>query len=101
MTDRAKTGVSSTVLFFWRGLFIASLNINTLLSHIDELSVFMHNSKTDILSIKETKLDSTVHDSDIYIPGFEIVRKNRRLNGRKGGSVSICAHILTIEYVMI
>ena len=35
--------------------------------------------------INETKLDSTVHDSDVYIPGFEIVRKDRRVNGRKGG----------------
>ena len=49
----------------------------------------MHDSKIDILSINETKLDSTVHDSDVYIPGFEIVRKDRRINGRKGGGVCI------------
>jgi len=70
-------------------LVIASLNINSLLSHIDKLRVLMHDSKIDILSIKETKLDSTVHDSDVYIPGFELVRKYRRVNGRKGGSVCI------------
>lgn len=45
----------------------------------------MHDSKIDILSINETKLDPTVHDSDVYIPGFEIVRKDRGVNGRKGG----------------
>ena len=28
----------------------------------------MHDSKIDILSINETKLDSTVHDSDVHIP---------------------------------
>ena len=49
----------------------------------------MHDSKIDILLINETKLDSTVHDSDVYIPGFEIVRKDRRVNERKGGGVSI------------
>ena len=49
----------------------------------------MHDSKIDILSINETKLDSTVHDSDVYIRGFEIVRKDRRVNGRKGGGVCI------------
>ena len=70
-------------------MVIASLNINSLLSHIDELRVFLHDSKIDILSINETKLDSTVHDSDVYIPGFEIVRKDRRVNGRKGGGVCI------------
>ena len=49
----------------------------------------MYDSKIDILLINETKLDSTVLDSDVYIPGFEIVRKDRRVNGRKGGSVCI------------
>ena len=34
-------------------------------------------------------LDSTVHDNDVYISGFEIVRKDRRVNGRKGGGVCI------------
>ena len=74
---------------FGRGLVIASLNINSLLSHIDELRVFMYDSKIDILLINETKLDSTIHDSDVYIPGFEIVGKDRRVNGRKGGGVCI------------
>lgn len=39
----------------------------------------MHDSKIDILSINETKLDSTVPDGNVYIPGFEIVRKDRRV----------------------
>ena len=34
---------------------MASLNINSLLAHIDELRVFMSTSKIDILSINETK----------------------------------------------
>ena len=41
---------------------MASLNINSLLTHIDELRVFMPNSKIYILSTNETKLDSTVDD---------------------------------------
>ena len=49
----------------------------------------MYDSKIDILLINETKLDSTIHDSDVYIPGFEIVGKDRRVNGRKGGGVCI------------
>ena len=47
---------------------------------------------------------STIHDSDVYIPGFEIVRKDRRVNERKGGGV--CIYLRTnlnyrIVYVMI
>ena len=51
---------------------MASLNINSLLTHIDQLRVVMSNSEIDILFINETKL---------YLPGFEIMRKE------KGGRV--------------
>ena len=56
----------------------------------------MYDSKIDILLINEIYFDSTVHDSDVYIPGFEIVRKDRRVNGRKGKEAVfayICAQI--------
>ncbi len=65
---------------------MASLNINSLLLHIDELRVFMSSSKIDILMIDETKLDSTIHDNEVYITGFEIVRRDRNINGRNGGT---------------
>ena len=52
----------------------------------------MDGSKIDILLINVTKLDSTIHDSDVYIPGLEIVRNDRGVNGRKGGGVCIFAH---------
>lgn len=38
---------------FGRGLVMASLNINSLLAHIDQLRVVMSNSEIDILSINE------------------------------------------------
>ena len=39
----------------------------------------MSSSKVDILHINESKLDSTVRDDEVYIPGFEIVRKDRKI----------------------
>ena len=86
-------GKSICPTIFGRGLAIASLNINSLLSHIDELRVFMSSSKVDILHINESKLDSTVRDNEVYIPGFEIVRKDRKINGRNGGGV--CTYVRT------
>ena len=68
---------------------MASLNINSLLAHIDEFRVFMNESDIDIISINETKLDSTINDNEVYIPGYEIVRKDRKINGRHGGGVCI------------
>ena len=52
---------------------MASLNINSLVAHIDELRVFMTNSKTGILSISETKLDSSIDNREVHLPGLEIL----------------------------
>ena len=60
---------------------MASLNINSLLAHIEELGVFMSNSKSDLLSINETKLDLTIDDSEVYLAGYQLIRKDRVRNG--------------------
>ena len=41
----------------------------------------MSTSKIDILSINETTLDITIDDSELYLPGFEIIRKDRKIKG--------------------
>jgi exonuclease III len=74
---------------FGKGLVMASLNINSLLAHIDEFRVFMNETDIDIISINETKLASSIKDNEVYIPGYEIVRKDRKINGRHGGGVYI------------
>ena len=66
---------------------MASFNINSLLAHIEELRVFMSNSKIDLLAISETKLDLTIDDSEVYLAGYELIRKDRVRNGRNGGGV--------------
>ena len=47
----------------------------------------MRDSKIDILTINESKLDNTINDREVYIPGYEIVWRDRQINGRKGGGV--------------
>ena len=49
----------------------------------------MSEADIDIISINETKLDSLINDNEVYIPGYEIVRKDRKTNGRHGGGVCI------------
>jgi len=66
---------------------MASLNINSLLAHIDELRVFKSNSKIYLLSINEMKLELTIDDAELYLPGYELIRKDRVRNGRNGGGV--------------
>ena len=70
---------------------MACLNINSLVSHIDDLRVFMsHFKDIDILAINETKLDATIKDGELHLPGYDVVRKDRESNGRNGGGVCIC-----------
>ena len=46
---------------------MACLNINSLVSHIDDLRVFMGQFKDiDILAINETKLDATIKDGEVH-----------------------------------
>ena len=63
------------------------LTLNSLLAHIDELKVFVSNQKLDIIAINETKLDNTIHDNEIYLPGYDVARKDGSTNGRNGGGV--------------
>lgn len=70
-----------------RGFKLASLNIASLPKHIDELRVLLSDSPLDVLSINETRLDDSVSDNEVYIPGYEIIRRDREHNGRFGGGV--------------
>ena len=64
--------------------------INSLVSHIDDLRVVMSQFKDiDILAINETKLDATIKDGEVHLPGYDVVRKDREGNGRNGGGVCI------------
>ena len=84
-----RESVNSYSNVFRHGLAIACLNINSLLAHIDDLKIFMVNCKIDILCINETKLDSSVSNSEIYLSGYDVVRLDRNVNGRNGGGVCI------------
>ena len=63
---------------------MANLNINSLLKSIDQLRIIMQNSSIDILAINETKIDHSVSDDEISIPGYYHIRKDRN---RYGGGV--------------
>ena len=49
----------------------------------------MNSTKIDILCIKATKLDSTINDHKVRLPGFELVRRDGNTNGRNGCGVYI------------
>ena len=62
---------------------MASLNIISLSKHIDELRVFLAANTIDVLAINKTRLDSSIHDREVHIPGYEIVRRDIPLINRE------------------
>ena len=69
-----------------RGFKIASLNINSLLRHVDELRLMLTNSKIDVFAVNESKIDSSITDNEISIPGYNMIRRDRN---RFGGGVVV------------
>ena len=63
------------------------LKITSLTKHIDELKILLAIYPLNVISINETRLDQGILNSEIYIPGYEIVRCDRN---RNGGCVCFC-----------
>ncbi|CAH3194280.1 unnamed protein product [Porites evermanni] len=75
----------TSVLPSQRGFKLASLNINKLITHIDQLRILLAHNEIDILSINETKFNETISDNEVNISGYDIIRRDRITNG--GGGV--------------
>ena len=71
-------------VFNKRGLHLIHLNINSILSKIDELRFISKKSRASVIGITESKLDKTVLDEEINIDGYELARSDRN---RHGGGV--------------
>ena len=69
-----------------KGFKIASLNINSLSRRGDELRLMLANSKIDVFAKNKSKMDSSVTDYEISIPGYNMIRKDRY---RFGGGVVV------------
>ena len=60
------------------------ININSVLSKIDELRILAQRSKAAVIGVTESKLDETVSNGEININGYNAVRSDRN---RHGGGV--------------
>jgi hypothetical protein len=64
-----------------KGMKLASLNINSITKHIDELRILMKDKPLDLIAINESKTDDTVLDREIHIIGYNMIRKDHNRNG--------------------
>ena len=69
--------------------------MRSLVNHIDELRVLLATSLIDVLAINETWLNPTISDNDVYIPGYDIIRRDRAFksaDGKTYGGVCFYVH---------
>ena len=76
-------------------LNIAHLNVNGLRSKLDFIKILLHQEKFDLLCLNETKIDSTVTDADISVPGYLFHRLDRTLHG--GGTLIYYSESLNVK----
>ena len=56
-------------------------NCHSLLPKLDSLRVHATTSSPDIIALTETWLDHSISNSELLIPGYVIVRKDRNYHG--------------------
>ena len=77
-------------------LKIHSLNIFHMMTHFDELKLFIETNKPDIIGISEIKLDKTINDCDICVPGYRVICKDRNCYG--GGVLMYLNESLNVKH---
>ncbi len=82
----AVAGWSHQQLWFKKGMAIASLNVNGLRGHFDEIQMLLKNLDIHIFALNETKLDKSYPNELTEITGYQQERLERNCNG---GGVSI------------
>ena len=78
--------VSPKTLGFAKGMVIASLNINSLPLHKDEVSSFINEKGIHVLALNETKVERKMGNTLLNINGYKIEREDRN---NRGGGVAI------------
>ena len=59
-----------------KGLAIASLNVNSLLLHIDEIKNLIKEKSLHVLALNETKLDGKIASDLLQIDGYTLYRSS-------------------------
>ena len=75
-TAASETSCLSNSLHAKRCFKIASINVNSLIKHIDDLRIFLADNPVNVLAINESKLDDSVKNGELYIPGHRDTNRN-------------------------
>ena len=72
---------------------VMTLNIFSLMPHLDKLRIFLNEQRLHIIGITETKIDTTNDNSHIEIDDYVFERNDRN---RHGGDAAM--YILSVNY---
>ena len=64
-----------------KGLYFFHISTNSLLPKINESKYIANKTQAAIIGITESKLDHTVPDLEVNLPGYDILRCDRNTNG--------------------
>ena len=79
--ERNMIGLDKFEMFNNHGLHFIHVNIGSVLPKIEEIRYIARSVNLSIIGLSESKLDISVDDNEIKIPGFNILRKDRNRNG--------------------
>ena len=71
------------------GLKIFCLDVNSLMKHLDEISILVDEKKPHILCLNKTKIDSSIADDNFGIEDYALKHKDQNC---VGGGVAIYVH---------
>ena len=77
---------------------IASINVNSLLRHIDLIRLLINDLGIHILAVNETKIDDKVDNNLVSIEGYSIKRSDRN---RNGGGVALYVKDASFDKVTV
>ena len=86
-STQAKNGLDKFEMLNKRGLHFLHVNINSVLPKLEEIRYIARSVNLSVIGLSESKLDNSVNDNEISIPGYDIMRKDRSRNG--GGGIGL------------
>ena len=75
------------------------LNINSIQNKFEELAGLIKDSRTQLMIVSESKIDSSYPNSQFSIPGFVLYRNDRKKGG--GGILAYVSSELTCKRIKL
>ena len=80
-----------------KGLKVAHLNVRSLAPKIEHLRILLTEHKIDVFAISETWLHDDIDDSEMFIAGYTLVRKDSTGKDNHGGVACFISNTISFK----